>query len=391
MDSYIMQIRRTWLNQDGEALADLLSLRHNHVSIFQVVSETAIIKAMEHLSAPLDDLVLCHLKAVSAMNKNDILTMYNYQSSAVQCLAKILQMQKEENWMLPVMNVMCLELRLSAIGAENSKYNKNIKQGEVLEKCAECLMACFRVCAADNRSSEEDTKRWGMLALINQLLKKKAKQEKRKTRKINVPSPRTTEMSIDQDWPSVWPGARTFHPASVPLPLRQGYQEKGAPPNKYANAELMKIPNFLHLTPPAIQRHCEALKQFCTKWPTTLEAEEECTKYFPIEIITSDYCYSSPTIRDPLARIRVESWEAEKSIADMEYFDWDTSQSRTSLVTLYTWPIPPTDYDYERVPHVAEYKIAVSDLINNGEDSYSIDKYKEAVKNLLNLKCVNKS
>lgn len=110
-------------------------------------------------------------------------------------------------------------------------------------------------------------------------------------------------MSIDQDWPSVWPGARTFHPASVPLPLRQGYQEKGAPPNKYANAELMKIPNFLHLTPPAIQRHCEALKQFCTKWPTTLEAEEEYTKYFPVEIITSDYCYSSPIIRDPLARI----------------------------------------------------------------------------------------
>lgn len=110
-------------------------------------------------------------RAISAMNKNDALTMYNYQSSAVQCLAKILQMQKEENWMLPVMNVMCLELRLSAIGAENSKSNKNIKHGEVLEKCAECLMACFRVCAADNRSSEEDTKRWGMLALINQLLK----------------------------------------------------------------------------------------------------------------------------------------------------------------------------------------------------------------------------
>lgn len=110
-------------------------------------------------------------RAVSAMNKNDPLAMYNYQSSAVQYLAKILQMQKEENWMLPVMNIMCLELRLSAIGAENSKNNKNVKPGEVLEKCAECLMACFRVCAADSRSSEEDTKRWGMLALINQLLK----------------------------------------------------------------------------------------------------------------------------------------------------------------------------------------------------------------------------
>jgi small subunit ribosomal protein S35 len=32
------------------------------------------------------------------------------------------------------------------------------------------------------------------------------------------------------------------------------------PPGKFANAELMKIPNFLHLTPPAIERQCQALK-----------------------------------------------------------------------------------------------------------------------------------
>ncbi|XP_029679972.1 28S ribosomal protein S35, mitochondrial [Formica exsecta] len=300
-------------------------------------------------------------------------------------------------------------------------------------------------------ANSNEPEQFRVLELYSQ---KRAMQEKRKTRKISVPPPRATDMPVDQDWPSVWPGARTFHPATVPLPLRQGYQEKGVPPNKYANAELMKIPNFLHLTPPAIQRHCEALKQFCTKWPTTLEDKEKCTKHFPVEIITSDYCYSSPTIRDPLARIvslqvklsslyldthakdkllrllgnkynpetdiititadrcptkkqnleyawylltavyheswRVEPWEAEKSIADMEYFDWDTSQSRTSLVTLYMWPISPTDYDYETIPHATEYKIAVSDLINNGEDQYSTNKYKEAVKNLLSLKCDNK-
>lgn len=104
--------------------------------------------------------------------KNDDLTVtYSYQNSAVQTLVKILQLQKEENWMLPVMNMMCLELRLLAMKTERSKKNKNIKPGENLEKCAECLMSCFRICAADNRSSEDDTKRWGMLALVNQLLK----------------------------------------------------------------------------------------------------------------------------------------------------------------------------------------------------------------------------
>ncbi|KAF7385663.1 hypothetical protein HZH68_012969 [Vespula germanica] len=171
MDSYIMQLRRMWLNQDGDVLADLLSLRHNHILISNIGSEATMTKAMEHLSAPFDDLVLYHLKTIAAMNKDDPFTMYTYQSSAVQSLTKILQMQKEENWMLRVMNVMCLELRLLAVCTESSKTNRNMKPGEVLEKCAECLMGCFRVCAADNRSSEYDTKRWGMLALVNQLLK----------------------------------------------------------------------------------------------------------------------------------------------------------------------------------------------------------------------------
>lgn len=116
-------------------------------------------------------LILFKCRTLASANKDDPLLTYNNQSLAVQSLTKILQFQKEENWMLPVMNMMCLELRLLAVRAENSKSNKSQKPGEVLEKSAECLMGCFRVCAADNRSSEEDTKRWGMLALVNQLLK----------------------------------------------------------------------------------------------------------------------------------------------------------------------------------------------------------------------------
>ena len=79
--------------------------------------------------------------------------------------------------------------------------------------------------------------------------------------KSRIPPPRTHKMPVDQDWPSVWPVARSFHPASVPLPLHQGWVKSGkTAPGKFANAELMKIPNFLHLTPPAIKRQCAALK-----------------------------------------------------------------------------------------------------------------------------------
>lgn len=69
----------------------------------------------------------------------------------------------------------------------------------------------------------------------------------------------------------------------------------------------------------------------------------------------------------------------------MEYYDWDKHQSRKSLVTIYAWPEVPQDYDYEQIPHATEYKIAVTDLINNGEDEHSVNKYKEAVKKLLFL------
>jgi hypothetical protein len=60
-----------------------------------------------------------------------------------------------------------------------------------------------------------------------------------------VHPPHSNKMPTDEDWPSVSPVARSFHPASVPLPLHQGYVVRGAtPPSKFANAELMKIPNF---------------------------------------------------------------------------------------------------------------------------------------------------
>lgn len=70
----------------------------------------------------------------------------------------------------------------------------------------------------------------------------------------------------------------------------------------------------------------------------------------------------------------------------MEYYDWDEHQSRKNLVTIYTWPEIPQDYEYEHIPHATEYKIAVSDLVNNGEDEFSVNKYKEAVKKLIFLK-----
>uniref|UniRef100_A0A8C7E7Y5 Mitochondrial ribosomal protein S35 n=3 Tax=Nothoprocta TaxID=8806 RepID=A0A8C7E7Y5_NOTPE len=116
--------------------------------------------------------------------------------------------------------------------------------------------------------------------------------------------PRTERMAVDQDWSSVYPTAASFKPASVPLPIRMGYPVKrGVPPPKEGNLELIKIPNFLHLTPPAIRKHCAALKDFCTEWPSALDSDEKCEQHFPIEIETVDYVSAGTSIRNPKARV----------------------------------------------------------------------------------------
>ncbi|XP_042533508.1 28S ribosomal protein S35, mitochondrial [Dipodomys spectabilis] len=116
--------------------------------------------------------------------------------------------------------------------------------------------------------------------------------------------PRTEKMTVDQDWPSVYPVAAPFKPSVVPLPIRMGYPvKKGVPLVKEGNVELLKIPNFLHLTPVAIKKHCDALKDFCTEWPAALDSDEKCEKHFPIEIDTADYVSSGPSIRNPKARV----------------------------------------------------------------------------------------
>ena len=44
-----------------------------------------------------------------------------------------------------------------------------------------------------------------------------------------IPPPQRADlMKPDQAWGDVWPAARTFHPAVVPLPVRQGVVQQKA-------------------------------------------------------------------------------------------------------------------------------------------------------------------
>ncbi|GMT09303.1 hypothetical protein PFISCL1PPCAC_600, partial [Pristionchus fissidentatus] len=123
--------------------------------------------------------------------------------------------------------------------------------------------------------------------------------------RLAVRKPRAEEMETDQDWSSVWPTARSFASSVVPLPVRMGTRknpDKRAPFKKEGNLELVKIPNFLHLTPAAIQKHCDAIKQFTTAFPEPLKGNVEIAA-LPLTVKYADYVHQGTNIRDNRARV----------------------------------------------------------------------------------------
>lgn len=76
---------------------------------------------------------------------------FKMQSQSCKAVVELLKLLKEENWCLPIMYGACLDLRILAQKCEAMGGNSSSKPGEILETAAEGLMACFRVCAVDNR------------------------------------------------------------------------------------------------------------------------------------------------------------------------------------------------------------------------------------------------
>ncbi|KAI8743698.1 PCI domain-containing protein 2 [Biomphalaria glabrata] len=172
LNSYLHSVSEAIEHYDSDEAARLLSFRDPHIASPNLQLERADGHCRRILKSPFDEMVAAHLRCCWAVSNHDFDEAYNCQTTVVQCFLKALQAQKEENWALPVMFAVVLDLRLFAVNADIQLVAKNKgKAGEKLEKAAELLMSLFRVCASDNRAAIEDSKKWGMLNLVNQLFK----------------------------------------------------------------------------------------------------------------------------------------------------------------------------------------------------------------------------
>lgn len=171
-NAYMDEIARAMENQDGNLLADLIGHRHPHVASSKLQLSDSQHLTRRFFDPPFDEMVASHLRAVWAVAENDYYEAYQAHVSVVQNFMKVFQSMKDENWALPALHSVCLNLRLFANSADQQRVRADLgKDGEILEKSAEYLMNCFRVCVSDTRAAIENSKKWGMLGIVNQLFK----------------------------------------------------------------------------------------------------------------------------------------------------------------------------------------------------------------------------
>ena len=191
-------------------------------------------------------------------------------------------------------------------------------------------------------------------------------------------------------------------------------------PSKHANAELMKVPNFLHLSPPVVSQHCAALAKFCTAWPQGLDTEEEVEEHFPISLTYSDYLNSSSSVRDRRSRIvqiriNIKSLPLDEHARDKlirlvgDRYNEETGEIKLVsdrcpyrgqnedyckyLLTALlheSWRVE--DWEAKEVADMEQFlqeetgeREALQSLLNQGESEVTVARYREEVRRMLGL------
>ncbi|NWJ04292.1 PCID2 protein, partial [Crypturellus undulatus] len=179
INQYLQQVQEAIDSRDGQFCAELVSFKHPHVANPRLQLPSPEEKCQQVLEPPYDEMFAAHLRCTYAVGNHDFVEAYKcqtvimpvYHALFIACLAHT-KCTFYFSRALPIMYAVALDLRIFANNADQQLVKKGkSKVGDMLEKAAELLMSCFRVCASDTRAGIEDSKKWGMLFLVNQLFK----------------------------------------------------------------------------------------------------------------------------------------------------------------------------------------------------------------------------
>ncbi|KAF2979518.1 hypothetical protein EK904_008698 [Melospiza melodia maxima] len=187
INQYLQQVQEAIETRDGTFCAELVSFKHPHVAnprlqvrmcfltfCFTLSFPSSMCGSLSIGEKPQKSVSQAELPSPEEKCQQVLESPYDEMFAAhlSTSFLRAFQAHKEENWALPIMYSVALDLRIFANNADQQLVKKGkSKVGDMLEKAAELLMGCFRVCASDTRAGIEDSKKWGMLFLVNQLFK----------------------------------------------------------------------------------------------------------------------------------------------------------------------------------------------------------------------------
>lgn len=208
---------------DAIGLAKLLNFRNVQYRSFQFHKDfmSALTDRFNRSSDAVcawAEVVEYYILARNSLMSANLTDAFDWLTKSFKKLIDLLKDAKDENWQLPVLFTISVQVRLLAYTLDQRKKQQmfvdknedatkdnaggesgNNQSDEYAEKTAECLMVCFRNLCTDTRSDSSVTKRWGMMHVVNQLFKIYFK-----INKINLCNPlkRAIEMSgLKDDFP----------------------------------------------------------------------------------------------------------------------------------------------------------------------------------------------
>ena len=156
--SYVQEFGGYVKRKNGKELANLLTHQHQEHSKSDRLLDAYVSDAYsketidKQISSPWNDMCILHLNVCDYLRECAFIAAFKEHGNLVQLFTKWIGSIKNENWMLPVLNVLIRDLRQLANAADLettiSKDEKHVQKPHVhLENAAELMMGLFRVTA----------------------------------------------------------------------------------------------------------------------------------------------------------------------------------------------------------------------------------------------------
>ncbi|XP_050429892.1 PCI domain-containing protein 2 [Adelges cooleyi] len=172
---YVLSTTTFYNDENSSELANFFSLRNNPSKKWNEKNSVDYLqKIAEENELDFENEIILHLNVLKSIEEQKYDEAFKGQLAILQNIVKYLQTSENENWMVPLANTICVDLRylLNAYDKFDST-KKNIKlerYNDFQKKFIDVMMMYFRICSGDIRAPSRLTKRWTIMFIVNQML-----------------------------------------------------------------------------------------------------------------------------------------------------------------------------------------------------------------------------